>query len=99
MPFWPDNYPHKIYASVLLLDGKIESWKVGQSAWRGIGSITAYWKMDRINDYEVKSACWLVYNSKQHNQIFSTDSANWFKQWPVADDFYGAKPYYTEKGD
>ncbi|MFA5558662.1 MAG: hypothetical protein WDA59_04275 [Methanofastidiosum sp.] len=25
---WSDEYPHSVYASVLLLDNKIESWKV-----------------------------------------------------------------------
>ena len=93
MKNWIETYPHKIYASVLLLDNKIDNWKVGQYEWKDMGNITNYWKIDRINDYTVKTTFWEVNSSEEHNLIFTKLSSEWFKQWELADDFMGGKPY------
>lgn len=93
MNTWVDTYPHIIYASVLLLDGKIENWKVGQYKWNDIGDICGHWKMDRLNDYEIKTTLWKVNNDKEHRRVFNELAPKWFKQWKLADDFYGCKPY------
>lgn len=33
MKGWLETYPHKIYASVLILDGKVVDYKIGENYW------------------------------------------------------------------
>jgi hypothetical protein len=93
MSHWVDTYPHEIYASVLLLDNKIEGWKVGQRYWTFPQEAKAYWKMHRINDYTSHWQLWTVNNSDEHNRVFSELSTEWYRQWELADDFQLFPPY------
>jgi hypothetical protein len=89
---WHDEYPHSIFASVLLLDGKIENWKVGGHI-KGVSDFSGFWKMDRLNDYKAEHKEFIANTSEEHNRIFSVDSAEWFRQWQVAEDYKGFIPY------
>lgn len=93
MPHWSDIYPHKLYASALLLDGKIENWKVVDYPWIDIYGIKNYWKRDRMKDYTIVSQEWEVNNDKEHNDVFTMHAPKWFKQWELADDYRLASPY------
>ena len=94
---WHDEYPHSIFASVLLLDNKIEGWKVGNRRWESPVEAKALWKMDRLKDYQVQSMGWDVYSIEAHNEVFSVHSKNFFKQWEIADDFRLTPPYEEEE--
>lgn len=96
MAHWSDIYPHKLYASVLLLDGKIENWKVSNHPKTHSFYFSGYWKLDRMNDYTSQYAEWEVNNQSEHSEVFQELSTEWFRQWPIAEDFVGWKPYEQE---
>lgn len=90
---WYDEYPHSVYASVLLLDGKIESWEIGNPPKKSPYDFSAYWKRNRLNDYTSQYTEFVVNNDLEHNEAFEILAREWFKQWPIAEDFKGSKPY------
>ena len=44
-----------IYAQVLLLDNKIEAWKICQDRKSSPYDFKAYWKQDRIDNYTMET--------------------------------------------
>jgi len=90
---WHDKWPHKVCASVLLLDGKIEGWKTGYPPKKEPGEFRAYWKRDRLSDYTVEYTCFEVNNNQEHNEAFRKLAREWFRQWELADDLRGSAPY------
>ncbi|MDP4158201.1 MAG: hypothetical protein Q8911_00355 [Bacillota bacterium] len=90
---WHDEYPHSVFASVLLLDGKIENWKIGGHPKKHAGDWSNFWKLDRINDYTVEHTEFIVNNQKEHNESFERLAPEWFKKWQIASEFIGSKPY------
>lgn len=93
---WHNEWPHKVYASVLLLDGKIEGWKTGNPPKKEPGEFKAYWKRDRLNDYTAEYVGFEVNNDKEHNDAFEKLAPEWFRQWELAEDLHGAPPYSDE---
>lgn len=94
---WSEVYPHSIFASVLLLDGKIESWKVVDYPKQTPGEFKSYWKLERFKDYTCESKEFICNNDEEHNLAFMKWAPNWFKQWPLADDYRGMEPYEAEE--
>lgn len=94
---WSDRYPHDLYASVLLLDGKIETWKVGQHPRETPGVFSAFWKIDRLKDYTAQTQKWTVNNSQEHNDVFAVHAPAWFRQWPHSEDYVGFRAYDQPK--
>lgn len=90
---WHDECPHKVYASALLLDGKIEGWKTGNPPKKEPGEFRAYWKRDRMNDYTVEYVGFEVNNDREHDDAFRKLAPEWFRQWPLAEDLHGSPPY------
>lgn len=86
-----------IYAQVLLLDNKIESWKICQSEKRSPLDFKAYWKRDRINDYtmdtkvfkedEVEVPDGWNFNSYVYNVL----GVRFVNQYEYADDYRCSK--------
>jgi len=93
MKYWLDIYPHSIFASVLLLDGKIENWKIVNYPKKHPLEFTGFWKRDRLNDYACEWKEFVCNNGKEHNEAFEEWAPEWFKQWLIADDFKGSPPY------
>ena len=90
---WSDKYPHELHANVLLLDNKIENWKVGNRKAEGYYPFRSYWKTGRMDDYEFETYTWIVNDDIEHNEVFSTLSKQWFKQWVHADDYKLGRAY------
>jgi hypothetical protein len=90
---WYEQWPHMVYASVLLLDGKIENWKVGGSKKDEPMAWTIFWKMDRLTDYKAISKGFEVNTPDEHAKVFDELAPEWFKQWPHADDYRLARAY------
>lgn len=90
---WSDEYPHSVYASVLLLDNKIESWKVVNYPKKHPGDFKAYWKWDRLNDYVCKFKEFVCHNEEEHQLAFTKWASEYFSQWELADDYCGGRPY------
>ncbi|MFC4305773.1 ASCH domain-containing protein [Cohnella boryungensis] len=92
---WSDKYPHDLYASVLLLDGKIENWKVVDYPKKTPGIFSGFWKRDRLKDYTVQTQKWTVNNFLESQDAFNKHAPAWFRQWPHADDYIGFPAYGT----
>jgi len=90
---WHEKYPHMVYASVLLLDGKIENWKVGGSIRANPLEWKTYWKMDKLKDYKTASKGFEVNTQEEHNKVFDELAPEWFRQWDHADDYRLARAY------
>lgn len=74
------KYPYDLYASVLLLDGKIENWKVVNYPKKTPGAFSGFWKPARMKDYTVQNHKWTVNNSLEHEEVFSKHAPEWFRQ-------------------
>ena len=86
-----------IYAQVLLLDNKIESWKICQDQKRSPYEFKAYWKHDRIKDYSMET--YIFYKDKvavaigwDFNQyVYNVLAPRWINQWEYVEDYHGSK--------
>ena len=85
----------KVFASVLLRDGKIWNWKIS-----GNPKYNVYdWSMrlsDRLDEWNMQSVVIEFYDdsTEQRNSIFSTSAPNWFKRWELHEEYYlPNKPY------
>jgi len=99
MAHWVNTYPHTVYASVLLKDGKIIDWKIGQRKWTHIFDMARMFKRPfNQDDYAgetVESIGFDVNNSEGHNRVFSDLAREWFKQWEISESL-GNPPYRIE---
>ena len=94
---WHDKWPHKVYASVLLLDGKIETWKTGNPPKKEPMEFSNYWKLDRMKDYTCEYVGFEVNNDQEHDDAFRKLAPEWFRQWELAVDFHGSPPYSMDE--
>lgn len=86
-----------IYAQVLLLDGKIESWKICQDKKRHPYDFRAYWKQDRLEDYSMKTK---IFKAEEveitegwtfNSYVYNVLGPEWINQWDYADDYRGSR--------
>lgn len=87
----PDD--NVIYAQVLLLDNKIENWKICQSKKRGTFDFNANWKRERLSDYTMET---IVYKAEEvevpegwgfNSYVYNVLGPRWVNQWEYADDY------------
>lgn len=86
-----------IYAQVLLLDNKIESWKICQSKKESPYDFKAFWKKERIQDYTMET---IVFKEAEtdvkdgwdfNTYVYEVMAPQWINQWEYADDYKGGK--------
>lgn len=88
-----DTYPQQIFATALLLDGKIENWWVGKVDSENQFRLQDLWITDRLDDYKIVDTSWKVYTPEEHDRVINELSVEWFKQWDVAEGYRGFRPY------
>lgn len=94
---WHDEYPHFVYANVLLFDGKIYSWKVGSTQWQAPEQVTMHVRnFDKMDRMEVKTIAFAVNNTEEHNDAFDTKARKWYSQWEDHEEILGCSPNYSE---
>ena len=87
----------KIYAQVLLLDNKIEAWKICQDKKDHPYDFKAYWKMDRFNDYTMETFTFSegvtpVEDGWNFNMyVYEVLAPRWINKWEYAEDYRGSK--------
>ena len=92
------KYPKMLHASVLLLDGKIEQWKVsGNKKDHPYDFKNPFWKRERIEEYTVENKEWVVESDKENQDVFSKLAPEWFQQWEHAEDYKGWHAYGEER--
>lgn len=95
-----DKYPHKVYASVILLDDKIYKWKIGMNYWESAGQATLFIRSwDDFKRMESKYIAFEVNNPDEHEEAFSTKAPEWFAQWEAHEDIMGAPPRRPNTND
>jgi hypothetical protein len=88
------EYPHKVYASVLLFDNKIVMWKVGSSYWSQPGVVSVKGRLPGHilegrtvwKEFEVK-------DNYENNMVFQWHSKQWFKNWEIHEKHAGVPAY------
>ena len=91
-----NEYPHRIFASVVLLDGKIISWKVVNYRWtkENIGRYNhPYLVYANYTKIKIRTKSFIANNTDQHNKIFQHTVKKFFKQFKIHEKFDGIKPY------
>ena len=86
-----------IYAQVLLLDNKIEAWKICQSQKRNPYDFKAYWKQDRMKNYTMDT---FVFAEEEtyvedgwtfNSYVYEVLAPKWINEWEYATDYKGSK--------
>lgn len=86
-----------IYAQVLLLDNKIEAWKICQTQKRSPYDFKACWKQNRFDDYTMDTFCFLKEETyiedgwNFNSYVYGVIAPEWINQWEYADDYKGSK--------
>lgn len=95
------SFPKTIYASVLIVDGKLKFWRISGSPKTEIYE----WNKDfaysgeSFRDYEnaknVESCVttFIANDWDENEHIFTVIAPKWFSQWPLIDGYKGSKPY------
>lgn len=98
MPLWTDEYPHDLYATVILYEDKIVRWYVGPDArypesvsWRG--EIPQVFEKLEAGLIHAEHKKWVVHDDKEHTTVFQKHAPRWFKQWKMSEYNRGSKPY------
>lgn len=82
-----------IYAQVLLLDGKIENWKICQDKKSSPLDFKARWKRERLDEYTMETT---VFKAEEVNvpdewsfnsYVYNVLGPRWVNQWQYADDY------------
>lgn len=83
MLHWAYTYPHKVYCSVLLLDGKIVDYKIGERYWSTPFQITLRGQitLEELEKAKTEYTYWEVNNDKEHQQVFNKLAKEWLKQF------------------
>lgn len=82
MKHWIETYPHKIYASVLILDNKVMDYKIGERKWEHVYDVTLRGQIE-IKDLErckVKNTYWEVNNINEHGIVFNVLAKEWIEK-------------------
>lgn len=81
MNSWLETYPHKVYASVLLLDGKVVDYKIGKNYWKSpfYVSLRGQITLDELKRCKTKYRFWEVNSDKEHNEVFNTLGKAWIE--------------------
>lgn len=68
MKHWVETYPHKIYASVLLLNNELVDYKIGERYWESPFEVTLRGQIsyDDLLKCKTKYTFWEVNTEKEH---------------------------------
>ena len=87
------NKPQVVFAYAILLDNKIENWKVTSGNRNRLYEFSSIWKKERLNDYKLQKVCWVCNNVDEWNKVFNELAPKWFKTWKYANDYKLMRTY------
>ena len=91
-----NEYPHRVFASVVLLNGEIINWKTGNYRWTKESIRSARMPkiaFDNWDKLEIRSRSFVVKNTEQHNRAFCIEAKNFYKQFPLPKNYDAMRPY------
>ena len=67
------HYPTRVYASVLMLNGRVVDWCIGHTYWKDKYGVTYRGQvdMDDFDKLETKYTCWYVNYDYELNGVFN----------------------------
>ena len=94
---WSDEYPHSVFASALLSDGKLIAWKVGnppKREWHDFYKCFAYSgkKMDHFTNMTVQVKEFVCKEKQDHNPAFDLANAWLIETFEPHPEHMGALP-------
>jgi len=91
-----DRYPHRIFASALLIDGKLVNWKVSNKRWTksniGCSNQPGY-VLKNWDKIKIRSKSFIVNSSEEHSKVFEKKSVKFYKQFKLHPKYNLIKPY------
>lgn len=90
------EYPRKLYANVLLLDGKIINWKTGDRSWGGRRWATSRQPLNLIicngeaiceERLQSEVFCVTVFDDIQWNNFFEYTSKEFYKMYEIHESY------------
>ncbi len=91
-----NKYPHVVFASVALIDGKIVNWKVGKCRWsiKNIWHFThPIWIFKHSEKVKIRTRSFVVKNGDEHDRAFGFRANTFFRRYPLHENFCLLKPY------
>ena len=88
-----DQYPKVVYGYAILLDNKLENWKVTCHNRHSVYEFTGYWKRDRLKYYKLEKICWICKNVNELNKAFDIMAPRFFRTWKHSDDYMLIRAY------
>ena len=91
-----NEYPHRVFASVILVDGKIVSWRTGNTRWTKDNYSSSNQPLIVYrNKITIRSRSFMVKNREQHNNAFEILTKRFYRQFDLHKWYSSnmAKPY------
>lgn len=85
MNTWLETFPHKVYASVLVLDGKAVDYKIGQNYWENSSHVTLRGQItfEELKRCETRYTFWEVNSQEEHEEIFEKIAVKWIENQSI----------------
>lgn len=76
-----NRYPQKVYASVLMLDGRVVDYEISYKYWRNKYDVTYRGQidMDDFDRLETRYTCWEVNNEGEHRWVYQYLARRWIE--------------------
>lgn len=93
------EYPRKLYANVLLLDGKIINWKTGTKNWEESGWVSSSQPLfifqNLENDLRSEVFKFTANNTNENNLFFEKTAKEFYKMFEISELYpdFMSKPY------
>ena len=92
------KYPKIIYATAVLVNGKIYQWKIGPTRpSTGLGITIRLPEGEVLTNIEQKVKEFVVHGPKEEWKVFREQALEWFRQWPLHPKHVGLAPYNDSK--
>lgn len=84
MGHWLDTYPHEVYVSAVLYEGKLFDYKIGQHKLTHVNGV--YMKISDIyvtKDITIELKSFTVNNSNEHDDVFTKHAREFLNKYKV----------------
>jgi len=91
-----NNYPHRVFANVVLIKGKIANWKTGDYRWTIKNFFMSHQPTNVYTNEKqviIKSRSFIVRNREEHNKAFSERAVKFYRQFKFVKGYNLMRPY------
>lgn len=82
MSSWLETYPHKVFASVLILNNEVVDYKIGEHCWNDVKEVTLRGQISLEDLFKSKilNTSWKVNSREEHNMVFKKIAREWINE-------------------